>query len=189
MVFLKLHFFDKSLWRETEISRGIPITFALAMFSPITLAFFGICIIRFYSIETQKKCIAFCCRTAGVALWGLPVGIFYHLIKLKVQVFLCMCLYPLIIWTWGVLWLVFPFLSIACGCCKTPPAPEWKVHSVAYSQAVKNKAVKCRSETEDLKLQQIHAVANLLSEFPCKDGCFLKLSKYTLNVALNGFEY
>lgn len=30
---------------------------------------------------------------------------------------------------------------------------------------------------------------NLLSEFSCIDGCLLKLSKYTLNVASNDFGY
>lgn len=107
MVCLNLHFFDKSLWKETEISRGIPITFSLSMFSPITLAFFGIYIRWFYSIETQKKCVAFCWHTAGVALWGLPVGIFYHLIKLKVQGFSICVLISLNYMNLGGLWLRF----------------------------------------------------------------------------------
>lgn len=44
-----------------------------------------------------------------------------------------------------------PAFSVACGCRKTPPVLEWKVHSIACRQVYKN--VKRRSEKESLKRQ------------------------------------
>lgn len=79
------------------------------------------------------------------------MGIFYHLIKLKVQGFSICVLISLNYMNLGGFVVGSFFLSIACECCKTPPVLEWKVHSVACCQV--NKAVKCRSKTEGLKLQ------------------------------------
>lgn len=123
-------------------------------------------------------------HTASITAQGLTVGIFYHLIKLKLQVFFINMLISLDYMNS----LKSMYIAVACECCKTPPVIEWKVHSVACSQV--NKNVKPGSKPEGhSNYSKFMLLWNLLSEFLHKDGywlqnrnhsLFLKSSKFAL---------